>query len=185
MQQEGAIREIETDDAYKREVQNQWTTTRSDRNAAQRSRIRSSGFHEWSSTAIANTHVMPEVMEFTKHADEQVLEIAAECGRNLRASSRSTAAIVTDVDLSAGQSGDRPGKLQAARAHRPVPASRCRVAGRSTTNTFDLVYSNGVIHHTPNTKRAVAKSCASSGPVDAATSWCNAENSLSTDRRFV
>src|SRR3954453_18995437 len=65
-------------------------------------------------------------------------------------------AIVTDVDLSEGH-------LQHAQENFRLRGLTGRFVHHDAEslpfddNTFDLVYSNGVIHHTPNTRRAVAE----------------------------
>ncbi len=96
---------------------------------------------------------MPEVMEFREHKDEKVLEIGGGLGTDL-AQFAKNGAHVTDVDFSVGHlrhaqqnftcrglSGDfYVGDAEAL----PFP-----------DNSFDLVYTNGVIHHTPQTQTVI------------------------------
>jgi len=93
------------------------------------------------------------VMEFGQHAGESVLEIGGGLGTDLCQFARH-GAIVTDVDLSAGHlehaqenfelRGLRGAFVHHDAEHLPLP-----------DNAFDVVYSNGVIHHTPNTRQVV------------------------------
>src|SRR5256885_654827 len=52
-------------------------------------------------------------------------------------------------------------------------------------NTFDLVYSNGVIHHTPNTRDVVREICRVLKPGGRAVVMVYAENSLHYWRNLV
>jgi ubiquinone/menaquinone biosynthesis C-methylase UbiE len=92
-------------------------------------------------------------MEFSRHENEEVLEVGGGLGIDL-AQFASAGARVTDVDLSA--------------AHLALAQEHFRLRGLTgrfihhdgeelpfAEDTFDLVYSNGVIHHTPNTRRMV------------------------------
>jgi ubiquinone/menaquinone biosynthesis C-methylase UbiE len=98
---------------------------------------------------------MPEVMEFASHAGEEVLEIGAGLGTDLAQFARHGAR-VTDIDLSSGhlahaQENFRLRGLEGRFIHQdaetlPFP-----------DNSFDLVYSNGVLHHTPNTAHVVSE----------------------------
>jgi SAM-dependent methyltransferase len=93
------------------------------------------------------------VMEFAAHAGRDVLEIGAGLGTDL-AQFASAGARVTDVDLSSGH-------LAHARRNFSARGLDGRfVMGDAETlpfegACFDLVYSNGVIHHSPNTQRIV------------------------------
>ena len=122
-------------------------------------------------------------MEFTRHSGEQVLEVGGGMGTDLAQFARH-GAIVTDVDLSEGH-------LQLAREN-------FRLRGLSGTfvhhdaeslpfddNTFDLVYSNGVIHHTPNTGKAVAEIHRVLKPGGRVIAMVYAENSLQYWRNLL
>ena len=98
---------------------------------------------------------MPSLMEFDRHAGEDVLEIGGGVGTDLAQFARHGAR-VTDVDLSAG--------------HLQLAAENVRLRGLDgrfvhddgealpfPSASFDLVYANGVIHHTPDTPRLIAE----------------------------
>lgn len=146
---------VTTGDAYKDEVQNQWNNTPIGSDRAKRSQPHSL---EWFREIEADRHGtyapwMPEVMEFAAHAGEDVLEVGGGLGIDL-AQFASHGATVTDLDLSAG--------------HLALAAEHFRLRGLSGTfvhgdaehlpfsdASFDLVYSNGVVHHSPNTARII------------------------------
>jgi ubiquinone/menaquinone biosynthesis C-methylase UbiE len=96
---------------------------------------------------------MPDVMEFTSHAGHDVLEIGGGLGIDL-AQFASNGARVTDVDISAGH-------LALAEEHFRLRGLQGRFVHHDAEQlpfpdaSFDLVYSNGVIHHTPNTAAVV------------------------------
>lgn len=96
---------------------------------------------------------MPEVMEFGAHGSDRVLELGGGLGTDL-AQFAQAGADVTDYDLSLGHlehaqenfalRGLAGEFLHGDAEELPFPES-----------SFDLVYSNGVIHHTPDTQRVV------------------------------
>ncbi len=119
---------------------------------------------------------MPEIMEFSKHRGQRVLEIGGGMGTDL-AQFAKAGAIVTDVDLSAG--------------HLELAQENFRL--RNLTGTFlqhdaeslpfddasfDLVYSNGVIHHTPNTLQVIREMYRVLKPGGRAIVMVYAENSF-------
>jgi len=146
---------LETDDAYKDEVQRQWDRDPCGSHYVQRAapdtlewfleveRYRFQVYAPW----------MFETMEFSAHAGDKILEIGAGIGTDHAQFARH-GGIMHDLDLSAGhlklaernfqlrglQSTFRHGDAEDI----PFPA-----------DSFDLVYSNGVIHHTPNTAQVV------------------------------
>ena len=87
----------------------------------------------------------------------------ATCSRSAAAwaptsrSSRRHGALVTDVDLSAGHLRARAGELSRCAASQAASSTTTPRRCRSRTTRFDVVYSNGVLHHTPNTRRVVAE----------------------------
>ncbi|HKO62702.1 MAG TPA: class I SAM-dependent methyltransferase [Pyrinomonadaceae bacterium] len=96
---------------------------------------------------------MPEVMGFDKHAGEKLLEVGCGMGTDLLQFARG-GAICTGVDLT-------PRSIEISR-HRfrlyDVPATFLIADGEKLPfpdNTFEIVYSNGVLHHTPDTVAAV------------------------------
>ena len=96
---------------------------------------------------------MRAVMEFDRHAGHSVLEIGAGMGTDLAQFARA-GAIVHDLDLA-------PGHLQLAQRNFELRGLSGNFHLGDAENmpfddeTFDLVYSNGVIHHTPGTQRVV------------------------------
>lgn len=96
---------------------------------------------------------MPEVMGFNKHAGERLLEVGCGMGTDLLQYARG-GAICTGMDLT-------PRSIEISR-HRfklyDVPGTFLIADGEKlpfADNTFDVVYSNGVLHHTPDTAGAV------------------------------
>ena len=146
---------IDTGDAYKDEVQNQWNQNPVGSQYGGASQphtlewFREIERHRYGAYAPW----MPEVMEFAGHAGEDVLEIGGGIGTDL-AQLAANGASVTDVDLAAGhlqlaEQNFRLRGLSARFIHHdaeslPFPAA-----------SFDLVYCNGVLHHTPNTRAVV------------------------------
>jgi ubiquinone/menaquinone biosynthesis C-methylase UbiE len=96
---------------------------------------------------------MPETMEFDRHAGEELLEIGGGMGTDL-ARFAAHGARVTDLDLSAGH-------LTLAKENFLVRGLQGRFIQHDAEtlvfddNSFDVVYSNGVLHHTPNTRHVV------------------------------
>ncbi|MDZ4730694.1 MAG: class I SAM-dependent methyltransferase [Xanthomonadales bacterium] len=147
--------EIETSDLYKDEVQKQW-----DNNPCGSHYVKDAAEHtlEWFLEAERYRYDeyapwMQETMEFARHAGEQVLEIGGGMGTDLCQFARH-GAYTTDIDLSAGhlalaQENFQLRGLDGKFVHHD--AEKLPFAD----NTFDLVYSNGVIHHTPNTRTVI------------------------------
>jgi ubiquinone/menaquinone biosynthesis C-methylase UbiE len=98
---------------------------------------------------------MAETMEFARHGGEDVLEIGGGMGTDL-AQFAAHGARVTDLDLSSGH-------LTLAKENFLVRGLRGRFIQHDAEtlvfddNSFDVVYSNGVLHHTPNTQRVVGE----------------------------
>ncbi len=151
----GAPALIETGDRYKDQVQQQWNNDPAGSHYVKRAQRHTL---EWYLEVEAHRYGeyapwMPETMEFARHGGERVLEVGGGLGTDLAQFARH-GAIVTDLDLSAG--------------HLELARENFRLRGLCGTflhhdaetlpfpdASFDLVYSNGVIHHTPNTQRAV------------------------------
>lgn len=96
---------------------------------------------------------MPEVMGFNEHAGERLLEVGCGMGTDLLQFARG-GAICTGVDLT-------PRSIEISR-HRfnlyGVPGTFLIADGERlpfSDNSFDVVYSNGVLHHTPDIAGAV------------------------------
>ncbi len=146
---------VATGDAYKEQVQDQWNNNPVGTHYAKTTEPHTL---EWFQEVEAHRYQayapwMPELMEFTRHAGHQVLEIGGGIGTDLSQFARH-GAHVTDLDLSAGhlalaeENFQRRG-LQGRFVHHDAESLPFADA------TFDLVYSNGVLHHTPNTRHVV------------------------------
>src|SRR5262249_10262675 len=182
---EGGAPQVDTGDAYKGEVQKQWNA-----NPVGSETARAGQPHtlEWFRDVERYRYQvyarwMPEVMEFAKHAGERVLEVGGGMGTDL-AQFASHGALVTDVDLSAGhlqlaQENFRLRGLGGAFMHHDAESLPFDDA------SFDLVYSNGVLHHTPNTRRAVAEIRRVLRPGGRVIAMVYAENSLQYWRNLV
>lgn len=177
--------EIATGDRYKDEVQKQW-----DNDPAGSHYVKEAQPHtlEWFREVEAyryNEYApwMFETMEFAAHAGEQVLEIGAGIGTD-HAQFAAHGALTTDVDLSSG--------------HLTLAQENFRLRGLTgrfihqdaerlpfDDDTFDLVYSNGVIHHTPNTYDVVKEIRRVLKPGGKAIAMVYAENSLHYWRNLV
>jgi glycosyltransferase involved in cell wall biosynthesis/ubiquinone/menaquinone biosynthesis C-methylase UbiE len=172
------LKRIETGDGYKDEVQNQWNHNPC---GSQYVKVAREHTLEWFLEAERYRYDeyapwMHEVMEFAKHADDEVLEIGGGMGTDL-AQFAAHGARVTDLDLSAG--------------HLALAQENFRLRGLTgrfihhdaeelpfAEGTFDLVYSNGVIHHTPNTAQVVREIHRVLKPGGRAIIMVYAENSL-------
>ena len=148
---------VETGDVYKDEVQRQWDR---DPCGAQYVEDAQPDTLEWFLEVERYRYDvygpwMRELMEFDRHPGEKILEIGAGIGTD-HAQFAKAGGIMHDLDLAGG--------------HLRLAQRNFRLRGLEGTflhgdaesipfpdNTFDLVYSNGVIHHTPNTARVVGE----------------------------
>ena len=176
--QSGAPLILETGDAYKDQTQQQWNH---DPCGSQYGREGDKGTLKWFRDIEAHRYGdyapwMPKVMEFAEHRGEQVLEVGGGLGTDL-AQFALNGAHVTDVDLSGGH-------LALARQNfrlRGLPGQFVHQDAERLPfedNRFDLVYSNGVIHHTPNTELMVQEIFRVLKPGGKAIVMVYAENSL-------
>ncbi len=176
---------IQTGDLYKDEVQNQW-----DNNPCGSQYVKDADQHTlpWFLEVEHYRYEeyapwMAEVMEFSKHRNEKVLEVGAGIGTD-HAQFAKHGAIMTDVDLSSG--------------HLALAEENFRLRGLTgrfihqdaetlpfPDNAFDVVYSNGVIHHTPNTDHVVREMRRVLRPGGKAIIMVYAENSLHYWRNLV
>lgn len=176
---------IVTGDRYKDEVQRQW-----DNDPAGSHYVKDAQSHtpEWFREVEAyryGTYApwMAEVMEFDRHAGKRVLEIGGGIGTDL-AQFAKHGALTTDLDLSAGH-------LALARENfqwRGLPGEFIHHDAETLPfedRTFDVVYSNGVIHHTPNTGSVVQEIRRVLKPGGKAIVMVYAENSLHYWRNLV
>jgi 2-polyprenyl-3-methyl-5-hydroxy-6-metoxy-1,4-benzoquinol methylase len=96
---------------------------------------------------------MPEVMGFKEFAGARLLEVGCGMGTDLLQFARAGAS-VTGVDLT-------PRSIQISQLHFAVYGARGNFAISDAEHlpfaneSFDVVYSNGVLHHTPDTAGAV------------------------------
>ena len=176
---------VETGDAYKDQVQHQWNNNPVGSETARSAQPQSLEWFLEVERYRYGTYApwMPEVMEFAGHSGEQVLEVGGGMGTDLAQFARN-GAIVTDVDLSEGH-------LHHARENFGLRGLTGRFVHHDAEvlpfddNTFDLVYSNGVIHHTPNTSKAVSEMFRVLKPGGRAIVMVYAENSLQYWRNLV
>jgi glycosyltransferase involved in cell wall biosynthesis/ubiquinone/menaquinone biosynthesis C-methylase UbiE len=177
--------EVDTGDAYKREVQNQWNNNPVGSETARSTQPQTLEWFEEVERYRYQDYApwMPRVMEFADHAGEQVLEVGGGMGTDLAQFARN-GAIVTDVDLSGGH-------LQIAQENFRLRGLTGRFVHHDAESlpfdddSFDLVYSNGVIHHTPNTAKAVAEMWRVLKPGGRIIVMVYAENSLQYWRNLV
>lgn len=181
----GEKQRLSTGDAYKDEVQNQW-----DNNPCGSQYVKEAEPHtlEWFLEAERYRYVeyapwMAETMEFSRHAGKELLEIGAGMGTDL-AQFAKHGAIVTDVDLSSGH-------LALAKENFRLRGLDGRFVHQDAETlpfpdaSFDVVYSNGVIHHTPNTQKVVDEIYRVLRPGGKAIIMVYAENSLYYWRNLV
>ena len=176
---------VVTGDAYKDEVQRQW-----DNDPAGSHYVTQAKEHslQWFLEAEQYRYGeyapwMADVMEFAGHAGEKVLEVGGGMGTDLAQFARH-GALVTDLDLSSGH-------LQLAKENFELRGLKGEFVLHDAEtlpfddNTFDVVYSNGVIHHTPNTRTVVREMWRVLKPGGKAIVMVYAENSLHYWRNLV
>ena len=176
---------IDTGDAYKDQTQYQWNN-----NPVGSQHARDARPHtlEWFLEVEAHRYGayapwMPDTMEFSRHGGEEVLEVGGGMGTDLAQFARHGARVI-DIDLSAG--------------HLELAQENFRLRGLNGTfvhhdaetlpfadNRFDVVYSNGVLHHTPNTADVVREIFRVLRPGGLAIVMMYAENSLHYWRNLV
>lgn len=176
---------VATGDAYKDEIQRQW-----DNDPAGSHYVKDATPHTLSWFLEAERYRYAEyapwmagTMEFAGHAGERVLEIGGGMGTDLAQFARG-GAIVTDIDLSSGH-------LELAREHFALRGLHGEFVLHDAEslvfddNSFDIVYSNGVLHHTPNTGHVVREARRVLKPGGRAIVMMYAENSLHYWRNLV
>jgi glycosyltransferase involved in cell wall biosynthesis/SAM-dependent methyltransferase len=176
---------LATGEAYKDETQKQWNGTPV---GSERAKTTQPHTLAWFREIEADRHGsyapwMPGVMEFDSHGGERVLEIGGGLGIDL-AQFASHGATVTDVDLSSRH-------LALAEEHfrlRGLDGSFLHHDGEQLPlpdDAFDLVYSNGVLHHTPNAFLMIEEMYRVLRPGGRIIVMVYAENSLHYWRRIV
>jgi len=146
---------VPTGDAYKDQVQRQWNNDPAGSHYVVEAPAHTK---EWFLEAERHRYEsyapwMPDTMEFARHGGEELLEIGGGMGTDL-AQFALHGARVTDLDLSSGH-------LTLAKENFVTRGLQGRFIQQDAEtidfddNTFDVVYSNGVLHHTPNTHYVV------------------------------
>jgi ubiquinone/menaquinone biosynthesis C-methylase UbiE len=176
---------IQTGDAYKDQVQAQWNNNPIGSQYARGSQPQTL---EWFLEIEKHRYAtyapwMPKTMEFGGHAGHDVLEVGGGVGTDL-AQFAAHGARVTDLDLSAGH-------LRLAEENFRLRGLEGRFIHHDAESlpfddrSFDLVYSNGVLHHTPNTLAAVHEIHRVLRPGGRAIVMVYAESSLHFWRKLV
>jgi len=180
-----ALEAIDTGDSYKDQVQHQWNNNPVGSEHAENAPSHTLEYFREIERHRYGVYApwMPEIMEFSAHAGEDVLEIGGGLGIDL-AQFASRGARVTDVDLSAGH-------LALAEEHFRLRGLAGRFVHYDAETLpfpdarFDLVYSNGVLHHTPNTAAVVREIFRVLKPGGRVIVMMYAENSLHYWRNLV
>jgi ubiquinone/menaquinone biosynthesis C-methylase UbiE len=181
----GRAGRMTTGDPYKDEAQHQWNQNPV---GSQHARVSQPRTLEWFREIERHRYGvyapwMPEAMEFADHAGDDVLEIGSGIGTDLAQFARHGAS-VTDVDLAATH-------LQLAEENFRLRGLRGRFIHHDaeslpfSDHSFDLVYSNGVLHHTPNTALVVGEIYRVLRPGGRAIVMVYAENSWHYWRKLV
>jgi glycosyltransferase involved in cell wall biosynthesis/SAM-dependent methyltransferase len=177
--------ESATVDAYKAEVQRQWDNDPCGSHYVQARQPRSLDWFLEAERYRYGEYApwMPATMEFARHADRRVLEIGGGMGTD-GCQFAQHGAHMTDLDLSAGH-------LALARQNfrlRGLAARFVHGDGERlpfADGAFDVVYSNGAIHHTPDTGRVIAEIHRVLRPGGRVIVMVYAENSLHYWRNLV
>jgi glycosyltransferase involved in cell wall biosynthesis/ubiquinone/menaquinone biosynthesis C-methylase UbiE len=176
---------LQTGDAYKDEAQRQWNDDACGSHYVKNSELRTL---DWYLEAEAYRYGeyapwMPRVMEFALHPGEKLLEVGGGMGTDL-AQWAKNGALVTDLDLSSGhlehaEENFRLRGLEGVFVHGDAEDMPFGDA------SFDVVYSNGVIHHSPHTERIVDEMYRVLRPGGRVIVMVYAENSLHYWRNLV
>jgi ubiquinone/menaquinone biosynthesis C-methylase UbiE len=176
---------VVTGDGYKDQVQRQWNNDPAGShyvNAApahtkewflEAERYRYGSYAPW----------MRETMEFDLHGGETLLEIGGGIGTDL-AQFALHGARVTDVDLSSGHLALAKENFDLRGLHGEFVQQDAESLVFDD-NTFDVVYSNGVLHHTPNARHVVQEIFRVLKPGGRAIVMVYAEDSLHYWRNLV
>lgn len=184
-QETAAAKQIVTGDRYKDEVQRQWNN---DAAGSHYVRDASPNTLEWFKEVEAYRYGqyapwMLEVMEFSQHPGQKLLELGGGIGTDL-SQFAGHGALTTDLDLSAGHLALAKENFKLRGLHGEFIHHDAETLPFED-DTFDVVYSNGVIHHTPNTKAVVQEIRRVLKPGGKAIIMVYAENSLHYWRNLV
>lgn len=176
---------IATGDRYKDEVQSQWNEDACGSHYVKGAEVNTLAWYK-EAEAYRYGHYapwMPKLMEFTDHAGHSVLEVGAGLGTDL-AQFAANGARCTDLDLSAGHLAHAQRNFEL----RGLNGRFMHGDGESLPfddAEFDVVYANGVIHHTPDTQGVIAEMSRVLKPGGKAIIMVYAENSWHYWRRIV
>lgn len=176
---------LETGDFFKDEVQRQWDRDACGSHYVKEAEAGTLDFYLEAERYRYGVYApwMHEVMEFARHPGKKVVEIGGGMGTDL-AQFAKHGAIVTDYDLSSGH-------LEHAKRNFALRGLDAEFVHGDAENmpfeddTFDVVYSNGVIHHTPNTQTVIGEIRRVLKPGGHAIIMVYAENSLHYWRNLV
>jgi ubiquinone/menaquinone biosynthesis C-methylase UbiE len=147
----------ETGDAYKDEVQRQWDQDPCGSHYVEEAQPDTLEWFLEAERYRYGTYApwMRKVMEFDQHRGETVLEVGAGMGTD-HAQFALAGAVMHDLDLSAGHLKLAQRNFELRGLHGTFHQGDAENMPFED-NTFDLVYSNGVIHHTPQTTRVIGE----------------------------
>ncbi len=147
---------LDTGDVLKEEVQDQWDQDPCGSHYVEGAEEGTLAWYLEAERYRYETYApwMHKVMEFANFSGKKVLEVGAGMGTDL-AQFAKHGALTTDLDLSSGHLAHAERNFRL----RGLEGEFRHGDGENLPfddGTFDLVYSNGVIHHTPNTSKVVA-----------------------------
>jgi ubiquinone/menaquinone biosynthesis C-methylase UbiE len=146
-----------TDNSLKAEVKAYWNRASCDTWHAESQKFTKEYFEQIEEWRYRDQPFIHSFAQFTRYRDKRVLEVGFGAGTDfiqwLRAG-----AVASGVDLTEEALDNLSHRIQV--YHLPAPACM-KVADAEhlpfETGSFDLGYSWGVLHHTPNTEKAVAE----------------------------
>lgn len=176
---------IATGDRFKDEVQRQWDRDACGSHYVKNARPGTLEFYLEAERYRYGVYApwMYKLMEFERHAGRKVVEIGGGMGTDLAQFARH-GALTTDYDLSSGHL-DHAKRNFALRGLKGEFVHGDAEKMPFADNTFDVVYSNGVIHHTPNTQTVIGEIRRVLKPGGLAIIMVYAENSLHYWRNLV
>jgi ubiquinone/menaquinone biosynthesis C-methylase UbiE len=176
---------LETGDRYKDEVQRQWDRDACGSHYVKDVEVGTLDFYVEAERYRYGIYApwMPGVMEFAGHRGKKLLEVGAGMGTD-HAQFAKHGAITTDYDLSSGHLAHAKRNFEL----RGLKGEFVHGDGETMPfddATFDVVYSNGVIHHTPNTDLVIKEMRRVLKPGGRIIIMVYAENSLHYWRNLV
>lgn len=176
---------LETGDRYKDEVQRQWDRDACGSHYVQDAEVGTLDFYLEAERHRYGVYApwMAKVMEFAKHGGKKLLELGAGMGTD-HAQFAKHGAITTDYDLSSGHLAHAKRNFELRGLQGEFVHGDGEVMPFADA-TFDVVYSNGVIHHTPNTQNVLDEMFRVLKPGGRIIIMVYAENSLHFWRNLV